>query len=309
MVSILNKSIAAEDALLFRPDGNAPGSDRHPFRAVRLQNTSGFTLEPGPIAIFAHGTFVGDSLMRRLDLGETAWVPYALDGGTTVTVSTEDAEHAVRIIAIHRGVLTVENSGVRTTRYTIAAGREPAKQIYLRHGKLAGYTTNDLPPGTLDQGDAYLIPLPLQAGRSSALAIDDRQPRRRTLQLLDEGAASLGLYVEGTKLPPGVAEKLAGAIALRREMGAIEDDTLELRNRVGDLASRAQEIRENIRAIEKVAGAVELRKKLVANLTQATADGDALARSLGTKLEAIATMRSRLQDALRDITLDDSNHD
>src|SRR5204863_7197130 len=32
--AILNKPIAAEDVYLFRPDANAPGSDRHPFRAV-----------------------------------------------------------------------------------------------------------------------------------------------------------------------------------------------------------------------------------------------------------------------------------
>ncbi|MDB4959282.1 MAG: hypothetical protein JWO36_6851 [Myxococcales bacterium] len=304
MVSILNKPVSAEDAFLFRPDGNAPGSDRHPFRAVRVANTSGFTLEPGPIAIFARGTFVGDSLMHRLDLGETAWVPYALDGGTTVTVTTDDAERAVRIKSIQRGVLTVENVGVRTTRYAIAAGREPARQIYLRYAKLAGYEIKDLPPGTLDQGDAYLIPLPLQAGRSSVLAIEAREPRQRTLQLLDEGATALGLYVEGSKLPPGVAEKLAAAVTMRKELGVLEEETVELRRRVGDLAAHAQDIRENLRAIDKVAGTVDLRKKLVANLTQATADTDALARSLGAKLEALATTRSRLQDSLREITLE-----
>jgi hypothetical protein len=51
---------------LFRPDANAPGSERHPFRAVKLANRSGYTLEPGPIAIFARGSFVGDSLVERI---------------------------------------------------------------------------------------------------------------------------------------------------------------------------------------------------------------------------------------------------
>jgi hypothetical protein len=67
--------ISAEDAYLWRPDGNAPGSDRHPFRAVRLVNATGFTLQPGPVAIFARGTFVGDSLLDRLELDEPKpWV-------------------------------------------------------------------------------------------------------------------------------------------------------------------------------------------------------------------------------------------
>ncbi len=133
MVSILNKPIGANDVYLYRPDAKAPGSDRHPFRAVRLVNDSGFMLEPGPIAIFARGSFVGDSMVGRLSVGETAWIPYALDGATTITVDRDDNEKPIRIVAIQRGVITVENAGIRVTSYSIAAGRDPAKQIYIRH--------------------------------------------------------------------------------------------------------------------------------------------------------------------------------
>jgi outer membrane protein OmpA-like peptidoglycan-associated protein len=303
MVSILDKPVGADDVFLFRPDPNAPGSDRHPFRAVRLVNDSGFTLEPGPIAIFARGTFVGDSLLGRLDLGETAWIPYALDGGTTVTVTTDDAERAVKLVSIHRGVFTVENAGVRTTRYAIAAGREPAKQIYLRHDKAPGYTANNLPPGTLDRGDAYVVALPLQPGKTSSLVVEERQPRRRTIQLLDAGATELSLYVDGAKLPPGVADTLHTAIALRTEIGAIEDDVATTRARLGDLAARAEEVRESLHAVEKIR-ADDLRKKLIASLAAATGDADALARALTTKTEALVAARNRLQDVIRDISLD-----
>jgi outer membrane protein OmpA-like peptidoglycan-associated protein len=306
MVSILNQDIAAEDALLFRPDSNAPGSDHHPFRAVRLHNTSGFTLEPGPIAIFARGTFVGDSLLNRLDLDETAWIPYAIEGGTTVTTTTDDGEQPQRIVAIHRGVVTVEVSEVRTTHYTIAAGREPAHTLYIRHTKLAGGSAKDLPPGTQDRGGDYLVPLPLAPGKTSALAIEERTPRRRTIQLQDAGATQLGLYVEGSHLPPAVAERLAGAVAARRELGALDEQITAERDRVGDLAGRAEELRENLRALEKVRGADDLRKKLLADLAQATADADTVQRSLTAKGEAQAAARGRLQDALRELVLDET---
>ncbi len=161
MVSILNRPISAEDAFLWRPDAGAPGSDRHPFRAVKLANTSGFTLEPGPIAVFARGTFVGDGLIGQLAVGQIAWVPYALEGATQVAVATTATEQPMRIAAVRRGVLTVELAGVRTTTYTIAAGHEPAAAIYLHHAKAAGFTARDLPPGSIDEGDAYLVRLPL----------------------------------------------------------------------------------------------------------------------------------------------------
>src|SRR5262249_33035290 len=72
-VSILNPPLTGEAVLFSRPDANAPGSATHPFRAAHLVNGSGFTLEPGPIAIYSGGTFVGDSLLDRLQVAETAW--------------------------------------------------------------------------------------------------------------------------------------------------------------------------------------------------------------------------------------------
>jgi outer membrane protein OmpA-like peptidoglycan-associated protein len=304
MVSILNKPIGAEDVYLYRPDNNAPASDRHPFRAVRLVNDSGFMLEPGPIAIFARGTFVGDSMITRLGVGETAWIPYAVDGSTTVTATADNSERPVRIVSISRGVLTVENAGIHVTTYAIDAGQDTAKRIYIRHTKLAGYTTKELPPGTQDRGDSYLIPLPLQPSKSSSLTIEERQPRTQTIQILDAGATEIGLYVEGSRLPDGVAEKLKAAIELRKEMGKIEESLESLRDRLADIAPRADDIRENIKALEKVRNADDLRRRLVASLTQVTTESDAIAKKLGLESESLATARTKLQDALREINLD-----
>ena len=303
MFSILNRSVAAEDAFLYRPDANAPGSDRHPFRAVRLANDTGYTLEPGPIAIFARGTFVGDSLMSRLDVGEVAWVPYALEGGTTVTTDSDAGEKPVRIVSIHKGVITVEDRASRTTTYAISAGREAAKQMYIRHAKTNGFLAKDLPPGTQDEGDAWLVPVPLRPATKSTLVIEEREPRHRSLRLLDAGATQLGLYVEGSHLPGPLAEKLAGALAARREMGTLEERLGATREKIADVAARADEVRENLRVLEKVRGADALRKQLLASLQETTADADALARSLATDNEALAQARHKLQDALKDVEL------
>src|SRR5262249_37791690 len=154
----------------------------------------------------------------------TAWVPYALEGGTVVTAHGDDAEQPVRIVSIHRGVITVENAGVRTTTYAVAVGREPPKQLFVRHDRRAGYTARDLPPNTEDRGDPYRVPLPLRPGTKSTLVIEEREPRRRTIQLLDSGQTQLGLYVEGSKLPPAIAQQLATALEQRKKLAALEDD-------------------------------------------------------------------------------------
>ncbi len=304
MVSIINKPITGEDVMLWRPDGNAPGSDRHPFRAVRIVNSSGFTLEPGPIAIFAHGTFVGDTLLQRLQIAETAWIPYALDGGTQVISEALTDERPVRIVAIHKGVLSVENAGVRVTKYAIATGADPTKVLYIRHAKAAGYVAQDLPPGTQDRGDAYLIPVPLVAAKASTLTVEEREPRHRALALVDARPGDLAIYVEGSHLPAGLADKLAVAIGLRKEAATLEEHIAVSRAGIADVSGRAAELRDSLRTLDKVRGADDLRKKLIASLAAATADADTHARELGQLGEELAAARGRLADAIRELTLE-----
>jgi hypothetical protein len=243
--------------------------------------------------------------VNRLALGETAWIPYALDGATTVNVERDDGERPLRIVAISRGVLTVENIDTRTSTYTIAAGRDPAKQIFVRHDKAYGYTAKDLPPGTQDRGDSYLVPLPLQSAKTSVLVVEERQTRRHTLQLLDAGTTEIGLYIEGSKLPPEIIERLHSATALRKQMGAHEEAIEAIRTRLSDLALRADDVRENLKALANVRGADDVRKRLLASLATITTESDALAKKLGIEAEALAVARGKLQDSLRELSLDE----
>jgi hypothetical protein len=245
-------------------------------------------------------------MVGRLALGETAWIPYSLDGATQVTVARDDDERPIRIVAIERGVLTVENAGMRVTSYSIATGRDPAKQIYVRHDKAEVYTTKDLPPGTQDRGDSFLVPLPLQPGKISTLTIEERQPRRHTLQLLDAAATEIGMYIEGSHLTGAVLERLQAATSLRKEMGAYEESVEAARTRLADLALRADDLRENIKTLANVRGADDVRKRLLASLAQVTTDADAQAKKLGIASEALATARNKLAESLRELSLDEA---
>ena len=45
------------------PGGAGDGYEANPYRVVRFKNTTPFALEPGPIAIYAGGSFVGVVLL------------------------------------------------------------------------------------------------------------------------------------------------------------------------------------------------------------------------------------------------------
>ncbi|WP_437917545.1 hypothetical protein WME73_10910 [Sorangium sp. So ce302] len=66
LITLINRPVAGEDVLLFRPDPAAPASATHPFRAAQIENRSALGLQPGSVSIFSGGTFVGEGVLTRL---------------------------------------------------------------------------------------------------------------------------------------------------------------------------------------------------------------------------------------------------
>jgi outer membrane protein OmpA-like peptidoglycan-associated protein len=305
LVSIINERVGGEDVLLYRPDAAVPGSDTHPLRAARLVNQSGLALEPGPVAVFSRGAFVGEGLLDRLPRGETAFIPYALDGSTWVRVEVQGGEEPGRLVSIARGVFTVENREVRTTRYEIAAGVEPAARMFVKHTRTPGYGVGELPPGTVEAEGAWLIPIPLTASRLSVLTVTERRPVRRSVRLLESEDPSLALILEGSELSDALRLRLTDAIALRRQAGRLEMELAALRRRLGDAAARGQELRDSLKAIERSAGAAALRKKILDRLGDVIAVQDETSRALAARTIELGDARAKLADALAELTLEE----
>ncbi len=306
LVSVLSRRVPGEDVFLFRPDPGAPGSELHPLRAARLALPAGLGLEPGPVAVFAEGAFAGEGLLGRTAGGDVTYVPYAVDGGTRVRVTTSGDERPQRLVAIDRGVATVEDTRVRRTTYTVEAGARSAARIFLRHAPTPGFTLGALPPGT-ERGDhAVLVPLPLSAARTSTVVVEERQPVERRLTILDRDGAALGLYLEGSALPPATLARVKDLAAARAELGTVETELAALRQQLADAAARAGDLQRSLATVARLPGAeaAELRRRLVAGLTAATARTDELSRALAAAGARQLEARVRVQAALEGLTLD-----
>ncbi len=305
LVSIINQRVGGEDVLLYRPQAGVPGSDRHPLRAARLENQSGLALEPGPVAVFARGAFVGEGLLERLPRGETTFIPYAIEEGTWVRAETSGAEEAGRLVSIARGVFTVENREVRTTRYEISAGTEPPARIFIKHARTPGFSPGELPPGTVEAGDAWLAPIPLTEGRVSVLTIVERRPVRREVRLLlDRDDTTLSMALAGGDLPAEVKGRVAAAIELRRKAGELEEEIEGLRERLGDTAVRAAELRATLKSVEKTSGAGGLRKRILDRLGEILSDEDRDSRDLAARTVDVADLRAQLSEAVSALSLE-----
>src|SRR3954466_8633516 len=94
-------------------------SSQHPTNAAELTNTSGKTLDGGPVTVYDGGAYGGEALMETLKAGDKRLISYAVDLGTRITEAFGSKQAVVREIHAHRGVLTSKLAQEETRTYTI----------------------------------------------------------------------------------------------------------------------------------------------------------------------------------------------
>jgi outer membrane protein OmpA-like peptidoglycan-associated protein len=303
LVTIVNRYVPGEDLLLFRPDSSVPSSATHPFRAARLDNRGGLELQAGSVSIFSGGTFVGEGILGHLNPGETTLVPYAVDGATEVHSSVDEKQKPLRIVAISRGMLTVEDIDTVTTRYEASVGDQPPGRLVIHHARRAGHDAKDLPPGTESTLAAYNLPLPVRAGQKSVLSVDETRTVRREVSVADTAGATLGMYMQGSTLPPDLDKRVRDVIALRGEIDQRDQEIASLREALTDAGARAGELRESLRAVEHTPRAGTFQKSLMDRLAEATHDIEDQSAKLAEKTSAQSLARSKLSENLRDLRM------
>ena len=305
LVSVLSRPIEGAPVLLFRPEPGTPGSGRHPYRAARMALPAELTVEPGPVAVFAEGSFAGEGVLARTPGGQVTYVPYAVDGGTSVTVETSGDERPQRLVAVARGVATVQNALIKKTRYTVAASASAPATIYLRHAPTAGYQLGELPPGSERADDHVLLALPITPGKDSVLVVEERQPVTRQIELLAD-ATDLAAYVDGADLPAGVLAAARAVVAARAALADATAATAAAQAALADATEHAGDLERSLATVAKLPGAeaAQLRGRLVKSLADATGRADQLARTIATHRAAEVEARVKLQTAIEALGLE-----
>ena len=305
LITLINRPMAGDDVLLYRPDPAAPQSSVHPFRAAEIENKSDIGLQPGSVSIFSGGTFVGEGVITRLLPGEKSTIPYAVDNATRVVPTRASLDEPQRIVALARGVLRVTDRQRLVTTYEIEPGHNVPNTLVLRHPKTPGFEPLALPEGADKNPDAYFIRVALTPNKPTKIVIEEARPIERQWLVLTADGERLALYLKGTELAEDTRKRMARIVELRRALGAANDELDRLREKRQEALERGIELRENVKAIEKTPQAEKLRKMLLERLETVTKLGDELAVKITQRSDDAAIARAEIDDAVRDLVIEE----
>ena len=112
----------------------------HPTNAAELTNSTGKTLDGGPITVYDAGAYGGEALMETLKQGDKRLISYAVDLGTRVTEGFGSKAGVIQEIHVSRGMLSTKIAAEETRTYTARNVDQKAKTLIIEHPLRRDYT-------------------------------------------------------------------------------------------------------------------------------------------------------------------------
>ncbi|MDR3718476.1 MAG: hypothetical protein P4K98_06715 [Bryobacteraceae bacterium] len=263
----------------------------HPQRAAELKNTTGKTLDGGPVTVYAPEGYTGESLLSTLKAGDKRFITFAIDLGSKVTTKFDTSAEVVRSVKAEHGIVTTKTVVEQRTTYTISNVDAKEKALLISHP--VQYNLELLSPKPEEKtAERYLFATTVPASGTTSLTVAEERPFQESISITSMPAEQIVAWNSARKLTPEAKNKLVAIVAKKNEASdaALEVQRLEKKLTTGE--SDENRLRMNIQTLHGVAGQQD--------------QVSSYATQLAKKENEIQDGRARLEDARKkQATLED----
>ena len=228
-------------------------SAAHPMDAAEISNTTGKTLDGGPITVYESGAYAGEALMETVKTGDKRLIGYGVDLGTRIATQWDSKSEQIREIHARRGVLTTRNAVEETRTYTIHNVDQKAKTLVIEHAARPDYNLLDRKPAE-KTGSAYRFEVKLAAGATETFPVVEEHVYERAFTITDLTPDVLFTYVRNKTFSDAARKQLEQIANLKQRIAAAGREITSLESQITGVVNDQERLRRNIGSLNQVSG-------------------------------------------------------
>lgn len=226
----------------------------HPMNAAELTNSTGKTLDGGPITVYDASTYAGEALVETLKAGDKRLISYGVDLGTRVTTKIDSSAANVREIHMKRGLLQTKNSVQETKTYTMNNVDDTRKTIVIEHLLRQGYTlVGDIKPKEITS-TAQRFEVVLGGKANESFAVKEERVYDTSIGVSNMTVDVLTTWIQNRSLTAAGRTQLEQIAAKKRDIAANQAQVQAVQTSIANLTSDQDRFRRNIETLRSVAG-------------------------------------------------------
>ncbi len=248
---------------------NTAVREKNPLSAILFKNTTGMTLEGGPLTVLEDEAYVGESMLETMKPKEERLVPYSVELGCVVSIDHQSRREDVRKVKIVDGVLHAWRYRIRETAYVIRNKKDSPVDLVLEHPFVHAWELVDTPKPYETTDNFYRFRLDVPAGKTVRYVVQEKGDEERHHALSNLDTETLGLWVSRQYVDEETEGVLRALIGMNQVMGRLGAKIQDNEKRIAALFEDQERQRENLKALGDSQQERGLRERYVKELTTA----------------------------------------
>jgi hypothetical protein len=306
MVAMVHRETTGGVVYLYDPVSER-GDKRFAFKAVRLDNPTGDTLEPGPVTVYGDGRFIGEGITEPVPPRAAVVVPFALDKQIVVERTGAETDQIAKLVTVQRGILTAQVQHRRDTTFKVTSRLPAPTTVYLRHRLESGWSLVDHPQRYTKVGDSHLFEVVLSPGETRTIVVSEATPVERTFDLSTESALGMmKVFVNEPKASAVLKRQIDALLATHQHGMDLVGKIETLRDQLVEYRSRSGELHAQLVTLKAVKTSGDLIATLKARLAEMSDRTQKATIAIVDAQEKLMLAKIKFQNQLADLELTDA---
>jgi hypothetical protein len=248
MLPFLQQKLNARKLLVY-----SDHSSQHPLNAAELTNSTGKTLDGGPITVYDSNAYAGEALMETTKASDKRLISYGIDLGTRITTKIDSDAQNYREVHMRRGILTAKSARIETKTFTIRNVDAKAKTLILEMPIRPGYKVLNQKPSETT-ANAYRFEVKLPASGTEQFPVREEYIFDQSLAVANLTPDFLISLVQNRQLSEPARAQLQKIVDKKRQIAGTDRDAAQVQRQIDELFKDQERLRQNLSSLNQVAG-------------------------------------------------------
>ena len=277
---------------------------KNPLSAVRLQNTTGKTLEGGPLTVLQGASYVGEALTNTIKSDEQRYLTYAVDLGLHVNTKHDSKRQDVERVIINRGNMRIQRALIETKSYNLDNKDDRAKTVVIEHPLRQDYELLQ-PKKPLEKTDNFLrFEVDVPASQLVKFEVREQRDIWDRVVIRNITPEDIAVYFKQKYISNEIHQQLQTIVALKAEIVELQRLTESLTRERDEIRNTQEHLTKTLRSLRDSAEEKQLRRRYITQLDQYLDRLTAIENSLKQADTQQRTKRKQLDRLIEQLSQD-----
>lgn len=264
LVPILQGGFDGKRVAVYNPEIR----EKNPMSSVLFNNTTGMTLEGGPLTVLEQETYVGEAMLDTMKPDEERLVPYSVELGCVISIDHRSRLEDVRRASVVNGSLHLYRYRISKKIYVINNKGTKDIDLFLEHRFTHGWELVETPEPVERTENFYRFRFNAPAAKTVKFEVSEKGDESQTFGLGGLGRDVVGTWLKQRYIDDATRAILIELITLQEQIAEFGRQVQERERLIQEIFENQGRLRENLKALGDSQHEKKLREQYVSEMSR-----------------------------------------